>query len=140
MFPSDTHHRIIIVSRITEITSQLSLIVGIFEVIHPTSGIGIYISDIGIQAIPRTRKSAVDGLSHDISLIIHISGIFGNHYHLVWVNDHIGVEIALRWIQAIATKSGSCIIINLILIVTILICNALVNKATGASLDKGIGG
>ena len=27
--------------------------------------------------------------------------------------------------------------INLILIVTILICNALVNKATGASLDKG---
>ena len=30
--------------------------------------------------------------------------------------------------------------INLILIVTILICNALVNKVTGASLDKGIGG
>lgn len=30
--------------------------------------------------------------------------------------------------------------INLILIVTILICNALVNKATGASLDSGIGG
>ena len=30
--------------------------------------------------------------------------------------------------------------INLILIVTILICNALVNKVTGASLDKGLGG
>ncbi len=30
--------------------------------------------------------------------------------------------------------------INLILIVTILICNGLVNKATGASLDSGIGG
>ena len=30
--------------------------------------------------------------------------------------------------------------INLILIVTILVCNALVNKITGASLDKGIGG
>ena len=30
--------------------------------------------------------------------------------------------------------------INLILVVTILICNALVNKVTGASLDKGIGG
>ena len=30
--------------------------------------------------------------------------------------------------------------INLILIVTILICNWLVNKITGASLDKGIGG
>lgn len=30
--------------------------------------------------------------------------------------------------------------INLILIVTILICNTLVNKITGASLDKGIGG
>ena len=30
--------------------------------------------------------------------------------------------------------------INLILIVTILICNALVNKVTGASLDKVIGG
>ncbi len=30
--------------------------------------------------------------------------------------------------------------INLLLIVTILICNALVNKLTGASLDKGIGG
>ncbi|WP_455716336.1 ABC transporter permease [Anaerosporobacter sp.] len=30
--------------------------------------------------------------------------------------------------------------INLILVVTILICNALVNKLTGASLDKGIGG
>lgn len=30
--------------------------------------------------------------------------------------------------------------INLILIVTILICNAIVNKITGASLDKGIGG
>ena len=30
--------------------------------------------------------------------------------------------------------------INLILIVTILICNTLVNKVTGASLDKGIGG
>ena len=30
--------------------------------------------------------------------------------------------------------------INLILIVTILICNAVVNKITGASLDKGIGG
>lgn len=30
--------------------------------------------------------------------------------------------------------------INLILIVTILICNWLVNKVTGASLDKGIGG
>lgn len=30
--------------------------------------------------------------------------------------------------------------INLILIITILICNALVNKATGASLDSGIGG
>ena len=30
--------------------------------------------------------------------------------------------------------------INLILIVTILIANGLVNKATGASLDKGIGG
>ena len=30
--------------------------------------------------------------------------------------------------------------INLILIITILICNTLVNKATGASLDKGIGG
>ena len=30
--------------------------------------------------------------------------------------------------------------INLILIVTILICNALVNKVTGASLDEGIGG
>ena len=30
--------------------------------------------------------------------------------------------------------------INLILIVTILICNALVNKVTGASLNKGIGG
>ncbi len=30
--------------------------------------------------------------------------------------------------------------INLILIVTILICNAVVNKLTGASLDKGIGG
>ena len=30
--------------------------------------------------------------------------------------------------------------INLILIVTILVCNALVNKSTGASLDKGIGG
>ena len=30
--------------------------------------------------------------------------------------------------------------INLILIVTILICNALVNKVTGASLEKGIGG
>ncbi len=30
--------------------------------------------------------------------------------------------------------------INLILIVTILICNAIVNKVTGASLDKGIGG
>ena len=35
-----------------------------------------------------------------------------------------------------AVSSG----INLILIVTILICNALVNKVTGASLDKGIGG
>ena len=30
--------------------------------------------------------------------------------------------------------------INLILIVTILICNTMVNKVTGASLDKGIGG
>ena len=30
--------------------------------------------------------------------------------------------------------------INLILIVFILVCNALVNKLTGASLDKGIGG
>ena len=30
--------------------------------------------------------------------------------------------------------------INLLLIVTILVCNALVNKITGASLDKGIGG
>ena len=30
--------------------------------------------------------------------------------------------------------------INLILIVTILICNTLVNKVSGASLDKGIGG
>lgn len=30
--------------------------------------------------------------------------------------------------------------INLILIITILVCNALVNKVTGASLDKGIGG
>lgn len=30
--------------------------------------------------------------------------------------------------------------INLILIVTILICNTIVNKVTGASLDKGIGG
>lgn len=30
--------------------------------------------------------------------------------------------------------------INLILIITILVCNALVNKATGASLDSGIGG
>ena len=30
--------------------------------------------------------------------------------------------------------------INLILIATILICNAIVNKVTGASLDKGIGG
>ena len=30
--------------------------------------------------------------------------------------------------------------INLILIITILICNTLVNKVTGASLDKGIGG
>ncbi|MFR9307945.1 MAG: ABC transporter permease, partial [Lachnospiraceae bacterium] len=30
--------------------------------------------------------------------------------------------------------------INLILIVTILICNTIVNKITGASLDKGIGG
>ena len=30
--------------------------------------------------------------------------------------------------------------INLILIVTILVCNALVNRVTGASLDKGIGG
>ncbi|MDR2619627.1 MAG: iron ABC transporter permease [Propionibacteriaceae bacterium] len=30
--------------------------------------------------------------------------------------------------------------INLLLIVTILICNAVVNKLTGASLDKGIGG
>ena len=29
---------------------------------------------------------------------------------------------------------------NLILIVTILVCNTLVNKITGASLDKGIGG
>ena len=29
---------------------------------------------------------------------------------------------------------------NLILIVTILICNAVINKVTGASLDKGIGG
>ena len=30
--------------------------------------------------------------------------------------------------------------INLILIITILVCNAIVNKVTGASLDKGIGG
>jgi len=30
--------------------------------------------------------------------------------------------------------------INLILIVTIIICNTLVNKLTGASIDKGIGG
>ena len=30
--------------------------------------------------------------------------------------------------------------INLILIVTILMCNTIVNKVTGASLDKGIGG
>lgn len=30
--------------------------------------------------------------------------------------------------------------INLILIVTVLVCNALINKLTGASLDKGIGG
>ena len=30
--------------------------------------------------------------------------------------------------------------INLILIITILICNWAVNKLTGASLDKGIGG
>ena len=30
--------------------------------------------------------------------------------------------------------------INLILIVTILICNSIVNKVTGASLDKGMGG
>ena len=30
--------------------------------------------------------------------------------------------------------------INLILIVTILVCNTLVNKITGASLDKGMGG
>ena len=30
--------------------------------------------------------------------------------------------------------------INLILIVTVLVCNAIINKLTGASLDKGIGG
>ena len=30
--------------------------------------------------------------------------------------------------------------INLILIVTVLISNAIINKVTGASLDKGIGG
>ena len=30
--------------------------------------------------------------------------------------------------------------INLILIVTVLICNGVINKLTGASLDKGIGG
>lgn len=30
--------------------------------------------------------------------------------------------------------------INLILIITILVCNTLVNKVTGATLDKGIGG
>ena len=29
---------------------------------------------------------------------------------------------------------------NLILIITILIFNALVNKLTGASIDKGVGG
>lgn len=30
--------------------------------------------------------------------------------------------------------------INLILIITVLICNFIINKVTGASLDKGIGG
>ena len=30
--------------------------------------------------------------------------------------------------------------INLILIITILICNTIVNKLTGASIDSGIGG
>jgi iron(III) transport system permease protein len=30
--------------------------------------------------------------------------------------------------------------INLILIIFIIICNGLINKVTGASLDKGIGG
>ena len=50
----------------------------------------------------------------------------------------VGMGVAVIFVMALA--SAACWAINLILIVTILVFNTLVNKLTGASLDSGIGG
>ena len=63
--------------------------------------------------------------------------------HLVNLALLVIIVFPLLWMISSSLKTPKELFssgINLILIVTILICNTLVNKVTGASLDKGIGG
>ena len=62
------------------------------------------------------------------TVFIDISCILWYHHHLIRVDSDISIQITLLWIQTIATKSSSCIIVNLKTIVQLFTIKALLTR------------
>ena len=121
-------------------TTTLRMIAGLET---PTSGritIGgrvVYDSEAGINIPPNKRK--VGFLFQNYALWPNMTCLRELSLFMLLCVQGFILSTTLDYFDEMglyAFSSG----INLILIVTILICNTLVNKVTGASLDKGIGG
>ena len=120
LLPSHTHHRIVVVGGVGEIVTHIHLVVGIGEVIHPTGGIGVDVHDISVQEIPRTCQLTVDGLTHDLSLVIDIGSILRDPHLLIRIDNDVGIQVAFLRIQAVTAQGISGIVEHLITIVHLL--------------------
>ena len=125
LLPGDANDGVIVVGGIAEVVAEIHLVVRVLEVVDPDGGVGIDIDDIGIEEIPRTAERAVDGLAHDIAVVVDIRRVLGNHHHLVGIDGDIGVQVALVGHEAVTAQGGSGIVVNLILIVELAVVEQL---------------
>ena len=116
LLPGYAHNGIVIVYRIAEIQFHVAFIICILEVIHPASGIRIYIHDVSVQKIPRPAKWSGNGLTDYATFIINPCSILTYH-NLLSTNSIVRIQISFFWIHSVFAQSGCRIIINFITIV-----------------------
>ena len=128
LFPRHAHHGIIVVSRVAEVVTQVHFVVRVGEIVHPTGGVGIHVHDISVEEVPRSREFSVDGLAHDVSVVVHVSGVFGYHHRFVGVDSEVGIEVALLRQYAVFAQCGRGIVVNLVAIVQLPVVEKLLAR------------
>ena len=116
LLPCHAHNGVVVVDGRREVKLHVRFVVGVGEIVYPACGVGIDAHDIGVEEIVERGERALDGLAHNLAVLVHVGRVFGNHHHLVGVGGAVCVEAALGGVEAVFAQRRLFVVEHLIAI------------------------